>query len=117
MPAEPVGVAQLATRRMQARIPLVRVVCARSRRGQDRVVVASPVLDDDCASPLSSSSAHREGGVEALDVAVLPGAAALDVGGLGSRDPSLQQAMVEGRARCDTDAPAARLWSNQHAQG
>src|SRR6516165_6995799 len=46
-PAEPVGVAQPATRRMRARIPLVLVACIRLRRATYRVVVASPSLKPD----------------------------------------------------------------------
>src|SRR5512132_2324907 len=62
----------------------------------DRVVVASPALDDDLGlaqsvEDLAVEQLIAKAGVEALDVAVLPGAAALDVSGLGtdSRDPFL----------------------------
>jgi hypothetical protein len=62
----------------------------------NRVVVASPALDDDLGlaqsvEDLAVEQLIAKAGVEALDVAVLPRAAALDVGGLGtdSRDPFL----------------------------
>jgi hypothetical protein len=64
--------------------------------GPDRVVVASPTLDDDLGlaqsvEDLAVEQLIAKAGVVALDVAVLPGAAPLDVGGLGpdSRDPFL----------------------------
>jgi hypothetical protein len=64
--------------------------------GPNRVVVASPALDDDLGLAQSVENLAVEqliakASVEALDVAVLPGAAPLDVGGLGtdSRDPVL----------------------------
>src|SRR5262245_51104566 len=95
-PAEPVGVAQPATRRMRARTPLVLVACIRLR--PDRVVVASPTLDDDLGLAQSVENLAVEqliakAGIEALDVAVLPGAAPLDAGGLGTdtRDPVLHR--------------------------
>src|SRR6266516_3315230 len=62
----------------------------------DRVVVASPALDDDLGlaqsvEDLAVEQLIAKAGVEALDVAVLPRAAPLDVGGLGtdSRNPFL----------------------------
>jgi hypothetical protein len=62
----------------------------------DRVVVASPALDDDLGlaqsvEDLAVEQLIAKAGVEALDVAVLPRTAPLDVGGLGtdSRDPFL----------------------------
>jgi hypothetical protein len=62
----------------------------------NRVVVASPALDDDLGlaqsvEDLAVEQLIAKAGVEALDVAVLPRAAALDVGGLGtdSGDPFL----------------------------
>src|SRR5215510_15572128 len=84
-PAEPVGVAQPATRRMRARTPRVLVACIRLRRGPDRVVVASPTLDDDLGLAQSVENLAVEqliakAGIEALDVAVLPGAARPVVG-------------------------------------
>ena len=61
----------------------------------DRVVVPPPTLDDDLGLAQSVEDFAVEqlvaqASVEALDVAVLPGAAPLDVGGLGTdnRDPS-----------------------------
>jgi hypothetical protein len=64
--------------------------------GPDRVVVASPALDDDLGlaqsvEDLAVEQLIAKAGVEALDVAVLPRAASLDVSGLGtdSRDPFL----------------------------
>ena len=64
--------------------------------GPDRVVVASPALDDDLGlaqsvEDLAVEQLIAKAGVEALDVAVLPRATPLDVGGLGtdSRDPFL----------------------------
>src|SRR6266508_1388229 len=55
----------------------------------DRVVVASPALDDDLGlaqsvEDLAVEQLIAKAGVEALDVAVLPRAAPLDVGGLGT---------------------------------
>ena len=55
----------------------------------DRVVVASPTLDDDLGLAQSVENLAVEqliakAGIEALDVAVLPGAATLDVGGIQS---------------------------------
>jgi len=62
----------------------------------DRVVVAPPVLDDDLglAQGVEDFTVERlvaEASVEALDVAVLPRTAPLDIGSLGadSSDPSL----------------------------
>ena len=62
----------------------------------DRVLVPSPALDDDLAlaqsvEDLAVEQLIAKVGVETLDVAVLPRAALLDVGGLGadSRDPFL----------------------------
>ena len=54
--------------------------------GPDRIVVASPTLDDDLGlaqsvENLAVEQLIAEASVEALDVAVLPGAAPLDVGG------------------------------------
>jgi hypothetical protein len=63
-PAEPVGVAQWATPRMRARTALV-VACIR-------------LLDDDLGLALEDLAVEQliaKAGVEALDVAVLPGAA------------------------------------------
>src|SRR5262245_20791062 len=66
--------------------------------GPDRVVVASPTLDDDLGLAQSVENLAVEqliakAGIEALDVAVLPAAAPLEVGGLGtdSRDPFLHR--------------------------
>src|SRR5262245_66539081 len=62
----------------------------------NRIVMASPALDDDLSlaqsvEDLAVEQLIAKAGVEALDVAVLPRAAPLDVGGLGtdSRDPFL----------------------------
>src|SRR5262249_51326999 len=62
------------------------------------VVVAPPALDDDLglAESVEDFAVEQlvaQASVEALDVAVLPGAAPLDVGGLGtdSRDPVLHR--------------------------
>src|SRR4029077_18287879 len=62
----------------------------------DRVVVASPALDDDLGlaqtvEDLAVEQLVAKAGVEAFNVAVLPGAASLDVSGLGadSCDPLL----------------------------
>ena len=57
--------------------------------GSDRVVVASPALDDDLGlaqtvEDLAVEQLIAKAGVEALDVAVLPRTASLDVSGLGS---------------------------------
>ena len=64
--------------------------------GSDRVVVASPALDDDLGlaqtvEDLAVEQLVAKAGVEAFNVAVLPGAASLDVSGLGadSCDPLL----------------------------
>jgi hypothetical protein len=63
----------------------------------DRIVVTSPALDDDLGlaqsiEDLAVEQLITKAGVEALDVAVLPRAAPLDVSGLGtdSRDPFLR---------------------------
>src|SRR5262249_56390031 len=53
------------------------------------LVVASPTLDDDLGlaqsvENLAVEQLVAQASVEALDVAVLPGAASLDVGGLGT---------------------------------
>src|SRR5260370_18596476 len=81
---------------MRTRTPLVLVAYIRLRGGADRVVVASPALDDDLGlaqsvEDLAVEQLIAKAGVEALDVAVLPGATPLDVGGLGTdnRDPVL----------------------------
>src|SRR5262245_9238952 len=65
--------------------------------GSCRVVVASPALDDDLGlaqgvEDLAVEQLIAKAGVEALDVAVLPRAAPLDVSGFGtdSRDPLLR---------------------------
>src|SRR5207302_10883690 len=93
-PAEPVGVAQPATRRTQAQTPLVLVACIRLRH--DRVVVASPALDDDLGlaqsvEDLAVEQLIAKASVEAFDVAVLPRTASLNVSGLDadSSDPFL----------------------------
>src|SRR5215831_10742039 len=77
-PAEPVGVAQPATRRRQGQIPprcwrLVSERCVRP----DRVVVAPPALDDDLglAESVEDFAVEQfvaQASVEALDVAVSP---------------------------------------------
>src|SRR6266446_10748974 len=61
----------------------------------DRVVVPSPALDDDLGlvesvEDFAVEQLVAQASVEALDVAVLPGATPLDVGGLetDNRDPS-----------------------------
>src|SRR5260221_14602755 len=67
--------------------------------------LASPTLDDDLGLALNVENLGVEqlivkAGVEALDVAVLPGAAPLDVGGLGtdSLDPFLHRLGAELRS-------------------
>ena len=57
--------------------------------GPDGVVVTTPALDDDLrlaqgVEDLAIEQLVPEAGIEALDVAVLPGAARSDLGGLGS---------------------------------
>jgi hypothetical protein len=71
----------------------------------DRVVVASPTLDDDLGLAQSVENLAVEqliakAGVEALDVAVLPRATPLDVSGLGtdSRNPFLHRLADELRS-------------------
>src|SRR5258708_16372933 len=83
---------------MRTRTPLVLVAYIRLGRGADCVVVASPALDDDLGLAQSVENLAVEqliakAGIEALDVAVLPGAAPLDVSGLGTdgRDPVLHR--------------------------
>src|SRR5262245_18682275 len=83
-PAEPVGVAQPATRRMQAGTPLV-LVAERGMR-PDRIVMASPALNDDLGlaqsvEDLAAEQLIATAGVEALDVAVLPRTAAVTAAG------------------------------------
>jgi hypothetical protein len=65
------------------------------------IVVASPALDDDLGlaqsvEDLAVEQLIAKAGVEALDVAVLPRATPLDVGGLGtdSRDPFKRTALA-----------------------
>jgi len=65
------------------------VACIRLSVGPDRVVVASPALDDDLGlaqsvEDLAVEQLIAKAGVEALDVAVLPRVASLDVSGLGA---------------------------------
>src|SRR6516225_7831402 len=104
-PAEPVGVAQPAARRRQDKyLRCWRLVSQRCVR-PDRVVVAPPALDDDLGLAESVEDFAVEqlvakASVEALDVAVLPGAAPLDVGGLGTdnRDPFLHRLGDDGPA-------------------
>src|SRR5438046_126468 len=74
---------------MQARTPLVLMGCIRLRRGPDRVVVASPALDDDLGlvqsvEDLAVEQLIAKAGVETLDVAVLPRATPLDVSDLAA---------------------------------
>ena len=87
------------------------------RVGPDRVVVASPAFDDDLGlaqsvEDLSIEQLIAKACIEALDVAVLPGAAALDICGFGtnSRDPFLHGLGDELRSivgpRCDREYPA-----------
>src|SRR2546423_10164857 len=74
----------------------------------DRVVVASPALDDDLGlaqrvEDLAVEQLIAKAGVEALDVAVLPRTASLDVSGLGADS-------------CEHGAGRARLggWATGH---
>src|SRR5262245_25799388 len=76
----------------------------------DRIVMASPALNDDLGLAQSVENLAVEqliakAGVEALDVAVLPGAAPLDVGGLGTdhRDPFLHRLGDELRSVVGAD--------------
>src|SRR5258708_15714931 len=95
---------------MRTRTPLVLVAYIRLGRGADRVVVESPRVDDDLGLAQSVENLAVEqliakAGIEALDVAVLPGAAPLDVGGLGtdSRDPVLHRLGDELRSVVGAD--------------
>jgi hypothetical protein len=79
--------------------------------GPDRIVVASPALDHDLRltqriEDFAVEKLITEAGIEALDIAVLPRAAPLDVGGLGtdSRDPSLHRLGHELRPIVGPDA-------------
>ena len=97
----------------------------------DRVVVAPPALDDDLglAESVEDFAVEQlvaQASVEALDVAVLPGAASLDVGGLGTdnRDPILHRLGDELRSVVGPDVRGkyagaslsiTLLPSNQHA--
>src|SRR5215510_91117 len=75
---------------MWARTLLVLVACIRSRRGwPDRVDLGLAQSVED----LPVEQLIAKAGVEALDVAVLPRAASLDVSGLGTdnRDPFLHR--------------------------
>src|SRR5262245_54891829 len=76
----------------------------------DRVVMAPPAFDDDLSfvegvEDLAIEQLIAKARVEALDVAVLPGAASLNVGGLGtdSRDPFLHRLGDELRSVVGAD--------------
>jgi hypothetical protein len=91
--------------------------------GPDRVVVASPTLDDDLGLAQSVENLAVEqliakAGIEALDVAVLPGAAPLDVGGLGtdSRDPVLHRLGDELRSVVGPDVTGNAAQDEQVGQ-
>src|SRR5437773_10057534 len=81
----------------------------------DRIVMAQPAFDDDLSfsegvEDLAIEQLIAKAGVEALDVAVLPRTAPLDIGSLGA-DP-----VAERRAfgPCSTGLPAmacASFWS------
>jgi hypothetical protein len=84
--------------------------------------VASPTLDDDLGRAQSVENFAVEqliakAGIEALDVAVLPGAAPLDVGGLGaySRDPFLHRLGDELRSVVGPDVSGKKVvsWRNE----
>ena len=89
----------------------------------DRVVVASPALDDDLGlaqsvEDLAIEQFIAKAGVEALDVAVLPRAARLDVGGLGadSGDPFLHGLGDELRSVVGPDVPGNAAQDEQVGQ-
>src|SRR5258708_11767119 len=108
---------------MRTRTPLVLVAYIRLGRGADCVVVASPTLDDDLGLAQSVENLAVEqliakAGIEALDVAVLPGAAPLDVGGLGtdSRDPVLHRLGDELRSVVGPDVTGNAAQDEQVGQ-
>src|SRR4051794_14394464 len=76
----------------------------------DGIVMTAPALDDDLrlaesVEDLAVEQLVPEPGIEALDIAILPGAAWSDVGGLGSdrRDPLLDGLGDELRAVVGAD--------------
>src|SRR6266478_4541863 len=77
----------------------------------DRIVMAPPAFDDDLSfsegvEDLAIEQLIAKAGVEALDVAVLPRTAPLDIGSLGadSGDPSLDSLGDELRSVVGPDA-------------
>src|SRR6266446_300870 len=89
----------------------------------DRVVVPPPTLDDDLGLAQSVEDFAVEqlvaqASVEALDVAVLPGAASLDVGGLGTdnRDPFLHCLGEELRSVVGPDVSGNALQDEEVGQ-
>jgi hypothetical protein len=84
--------------------------------GLDRVVVASPAFDDDLGlaqsvEDLSIEQLIAKACIEALDVAVLPRAAALDICGYWRQQPRSifarprRRTPVHCRTGCDRDYP------------
>ena len=80
--------------------------------GPDRIVMAPPAFDDDLSfvegvEDLAIEQLIAQARVEALDVAVLPRTAPLDVGSLGadSGDPSLDGLGDELRSIIRPDMP------------
>src|SRR5215831_15727522 len=89
----------------------------------DRVVVPPPALDDDLglAESVEDFAVEQlvaQASVEALDVAVLPGAASLDVGGLGTdnRDPFLHGLGDELRSVVGPDVSGNALQDEEVGQ-
>ena len=82
----------------------------------DGVVLAAPGFDQNLGllqgvEDLAVEEFVPQPGIEAFDIAVLPGTARRDVGGLGTHrgDPRLHRLGDEFRARCRTGyAPAHR---------
>src|SRR5215475_6237676 len=89
----------------------------------DRIVMAPPAFDDDLSfsqgiEDLAVEQLIAKAGVEALDVAVLPRTAPLDIGGLGadSGDPSLDSLGDELRSVVGPDVTGNAAQDEQVGQ-
>ena len=89
----------------------------------NRIVMASPALNDDLGlaqsvEDLAAEQLIAKAGVEALDVAVLPRTAPLDIGNLGadSGDPSLDSLGDELRSVIGPDVTGTAAQDEQIGQ-
>src|SRR5215470_6617788 len=89
----------------------------------DRIVMAPPAFDDDLSfsegvEDLAIEQLIAQAGVEALDVAILPRTAALDIGSLGadSGDPSLDSLGDELRSVIGPDVTGTAAQDEQIGQ-